>query len=287
MKQNKNNTYPIDVDKAWNILYAKLENDRLLPDETAVSSQQKRKLYLQWAAVAAAVCAGIIFSVFYFSQNKEHSLLVLQNREKSGTLVTTLSDGSVVYLAPEASITCPSVFAENQRKVELKGNALFSVTKNEKRPFVITTNENITIEVVGTIFAVQSSPGNPFALSVKQGKVNVRSGENSTFVPVEAGETVQLNTGKLSKSGITNSQIFSYFTDKMSFKDEKLNRIVHAINTIQSSPVIVTDESVNNRTLTVTFENNSVETMVELICMALNLEQINKQDTIYIKQFSK
>jgi len=287
MKQNKNNTYPIDVDKAWNILYAKLENDRLLPDETAVSSQQKRKLYLQWTAVAATVCIGIILSVFYFSQSKEHSLLVLQNKEKSGTLVTTLSDGSVVYLAPEASITCPSVFAENQRKVELNGNALFSVTKNEKRPFVITTNENITIEVVGTIFAVQSSHGNPFALSVKQGKVNVRSGENSTAVPVEAGETVQLNTGKLSKSGIINPQIFSYFTDKMSFKDEKLYRIVHAINTIQSSPVIVTDKSVNNRTLTVTFENNSVETMAELICMALNLEQINKQDTIYIKQFSK
>ena len=282
MKQINDNTRRIDVDKAWDALYSRLENEQLLPVESGISSSRKRKIPLQWMA-AAAVCIGFIFSVFYFSTGKEHSLVRLQNEEEAGTLLATLDDGSTVYLAAHASISFPATFAANQRKVELNGNALFCVSKDEKRPFVIETAEGITIEVVGTIFAVQSSPGQPFELSVKQGKVNVHSKENPTAIAVEAGEIVRLNAGGLSKSGVENPMVFNRFADKLCFKDEKLNQIVQAINTIYGSPTVVVEKSLNNRTLTVTFENNPVETMTELICLALNLEQINKQDTLFIR----
>jgi ferric-dicitrate binding protein FerR (iron transport regulator) len=288
MKQSINdNANWIDVDQAWITLYTRLEKENLLPVKTDCSSSRKRKIPLQWMAVAAAFCVGLIISVFYFSQDKDHSQVFLQNKENSGTLVATLDDGSTVYLAPNASISCPAAFAPHQRKVKLNGNALFYVTKDEKRPFVVETNEKITIEVAGTIFAVQSSLDKPFELSVKQGKVNVHTGNNQTRISVEAGETVRLNTGELTKSGIANLQVFNRFTDKMCFKDEKLNNIIQAINTIYGFPAIIAEKSLNNRTLTVTFDNNSVENMAELICLALNLEQINKQDTLFIRPFLK
>jgi len=274
----------INVDKAWDTLYARLENERLLPVEAGESAVWKRRISLGWMAAAAAVCAGIIFSFFYFSQNKDQSPVVLQNSENTGTMVATLEDGSTVYLASHASITYPAVFADNQRKVELNGDALFSVAKNEKRPFVIETDKGIRVEVVGTVFAVRSSPGSPFELSVKQGKVNVLSKADQTNVSVEAGEIVRMNTGGLTKFKDVNAQAFDRFADKMRFKDEKLNNIVQAINTLCGSPAIVADKSLNNRTLTVTFENNSVETMTEIICLALNLERISKQDTIFIRK---
>jgi ferric-dicitrate binding protein FerR (iron transport regulator) len=287
MKQNKDNTSRMDVDKAWETLYTRLEKEQLLTGEIAYSSNRRRKIPLQWMTVAAAICAGFIFSIFYFSQNKDQSMLFLQNMDSSGTLVAIFDDGSTVYLASNATISYPSVFATSQRKVELSGNALFCIAKDENRPFVIEMNE-ITIEVVGTIFAIQSSPENPFELSVKQGKVNIYSKDEQTGFPVEAGEEiVRLSTGELKKSKITNSQLFNLFTSKMCFKDEKLNNIIHVINTIYGSPVVIADESLNNRTLTVTFENNSVESMTELICMGLDLKQTIEQDTIYIRQPQK
>ncbi|MCL1938735.1 MAG: FecR domain-containing protein [Candidatus Azobacteroides sp.] len=284
MKQNKDGICRMDVDKAWNSLYARLEKEQLLTIEAEHFSYRKRKIPLQWVA-AAAICAGIIFSAFYFSQNRDHSALFLTNTDSS-TLVSTLEDGSIVYLASQASLCYPSAFAVDQRKVELNGNALFCVAKDEKRPFVVKIN-GIRIEVVGTIFAVQSSPDHSFELSVKQGKVNVQAKDDPIILPVESGETVQLNTGKLSKSRTEDFRLFRLFTDKMRFKDEKLDHIVQAINTLYGSPILIADESIHNRTLTVTFENNSVETMTELICMALHLEQINKQDTIFIRSFIK
>ena len=286
MEQNKDNIYRIDTDKAWDILYSRLEKDRLLTDLPKFSPDKKRIPVFQRVAVVAAVCVGIVFSVFYFSQRKDNALVLLQNKDNSETLVTTLTDGSIVYLASNSSISYPAAFAKNKRKVELNGNALFCVTSDIERPFVVETN-GITIEVAGTIFAVRSAWDNPFELFVKQGKVNVHSNDNQPPVPVEAGETVQLTGNGLSKSGITNFRVFSRFANKMCFKDEKLNDIVHAINTVYGSPTLIAEESINNRTLTVTFDNNSVEIMSELICLALNLEQINKQDTIFIRQVLK
>jgi len=285
MKQFKDDINRVDVDKAWDTLYTRLEKEQLLPVETGCPSHRKRKIPLQWMTVAAALCAGFIFSLFYFSQGKDKPPVFLQNKENSGTLVVTLNDGSTVYLATHASISYPDSFTSDQRKVKLNGNALFCVTKDEKRPFVVETNEGITIEVVGTVFAVQSLPGNPFELSVKQGKVNVHSRDHQIKVPVEAGEAVRWNTSGLTKSVDINPLTFSQFTDKMCFKDEKLDNIVQAINAIHGFPAVIAEKSLNDRTLTVTFENNSIETMTELICLALNLEYINKQDTIVIRQF--
>ena len=287
MKQNKDNLYRIDTDKAWNNLRERLENDHLLTaDVSEYSLKKTRNVFFYRAAAVAAICIGIIFADFYFSQKKNRSQIVTQNTENSGTLVTTLEDGSTVYLASKASVSRPTAFAKDQRKVELNGNALFCVTKDENRPFVVTTN-GITIEVLGTVFAVQSSIDHSFELFVKQGKVNVHSKEDRIGIPVEAGETIRLSKSGLSKSKMTNSLPFSSFTDKMCFKDEKLNHIIQAINAIHGSPTIISEESINNRTLTVTFENNSVETMAKLICLALNLEPIHKQDTIFIRPVLK
>ena len=280
MKQSKDNIF--DTDKAWAGLYSRLEKDQLLTGMSECSPDKKRIMLFRRIAVVAAVFVGIIFSVVYFSQRKDNALIFLQNKENSGTLVTTLEDGSIVYLAGNSSISRPSTFAGNQRKVELNGNALFCVTKDASRPFVVETN-GITIEVTGTVFAVQSSPGNPFELFVKQGTVNVRSKDNQTRIPVEAGETVRLTGNGLSKSERTNSAGVDRFANKMCFKDEKLNNIIQAINTVYGSPTLIAEESLNTGRLTVTFDNNSVETMAELICLALNLEQINRQDTIFIK----
>ncbi|MDR0232408.1 MAG: FecR domain-containing protein [Dysgonamonadaceae bacterium] len=283
MKQNKENTFPIDVDKAWNTLHARLEEEQLLPDEVKYLSLQKRKMIFRRVAAAATIL-GFMVSIFNILHSRnDDSLLSLQNTESSGVLVVTLEDGSTVYLSANASISYPAAFEEDQRKVELNGDALFCVTKDANRPFIVEAN-GITVEVVGTVFAVQSSLDNSFELLVKEGKVNVHSKNNQTRIPVVAGETVQLNKSGLNKSGITNFRIFDRYTDKMCFKDEKLNNIVRAINIAYGTPTIIADESLNNRTLTVAFENNSVENMMELICSALNLKQINKQDTIFIRK---
>lgn len=67
----------------------------------------------KWGAVAAALLAALVYAgVRYFSEVKTpvlYSLVVQQNKETS-TLVTTLEDGSIVYLGGRLCYNIPSIF---------------------------------------------------------------------------------------------------------------------------------------------------------------------------------
>lgn len=92
------------------------------------------------------------------------------NKETS-TLVTTLEDGSIVYLGGRLCYNIPSIFT-GKREVKLQGNALFDVVGSRSRPFLIET-DLVRIEVLGTAFNVKSDELRPFELSVQRGRVKV------------------------------------------------------------------------------------------------------------------
>ena len=56
-------------------------------------------------------------------------------------LVTTLEDGSVVYLAQESTLKYPEHFATDKREVNLQGEAFFDVAKKHEQTFLIETEK--------------------------------------------------------------------------------------------------------------------------------------------------
>ncbi|UNY99017.1 FecR domain-containing protein [Zhouia spongiae] len=71
------------------------------------------------------------------------------------TFTLLLSDQTRVYLNSGSELTYPKEFQSNERKVFLKGEAFFEVTKNKNAPFIVSTaNKNIT--VLGTKFNVSA-----------------------------------------------------------------------------------------------------------------------------------
>lgn len=72
-----------------------------------------------------------------------------------GTYRVTLSDGTTVWLNAASTLTYPSRFSGNERRVTLAGEAYFSVTKDADRPFVVNSRDQ-RIEVIGTEFNVNA-----------------------------------------------------------------------------------------------------------------------------------
>jgi ferric-dicitrate binding protein FerR (iron transport regulator) len=68
-----------------------------------------------------------------------------------------LPDGTRVWLNAESSITYPTVFTGNERKVQVSGEAYFEVAHHAQQPFLVTTG-NQTIEDMGTAFNVNAYP---------------------------------------------------------------------------------------------------------------------------------
>lgn len=64
-----------------------------------------------------------------------------------------LSDGTKVLLNSGASLTYPTCFAKDSRRVKVDGEAYFEVTHDTNKPFIVSTNTS-EIKVLGTEFNV-------------------------------------------------------------------------------------------------------------------------------------
>lgn len=272
------------TDQAWRRLYERLNKDGLIP--SGKERHPHRPVLLTWGISTAAVVALCLYlSLSFFTEGLHfirQDILTRQNKEES-TLVTTLEDGSIVYLAGNASLHYPKHFASEKREVSLQGNALFDITGNRSRPFLIET-EKVKVEVMGTAFNIKTNSHVPFELSVQRGAVKVTLKEGGQATLVKAGETVTLLKRELKLSNTPHPEIFSQYTEKIRFKDECLSNILRVLNLQNSHIHIQTSPELGSRKLTVSFAGDSPETMVELICMALNLKYAHEKNTFTITE---
>jgi ferric-dicitrate binding protein FerR (iron transport regulator) len=84
-----------------------------------------------------------------------------------------LEDGSTVKLSPNSTLSYPKNFATDKREVYLTGEALFVVTKNPEKPFLVYY-DNIVTRVLGTSFTIKTNnKTKDLEVSVITGKVHV------------------------------------------------------------------------------------------------------------------
>lgn len=280
---NKNK---VRTDEAWRHLYTRLDKDSLLVE--AGEEVIRRRLFLKWGTVAAAMLAGVVclMSVWWLmpgNDTKNLNLVTQENREKS-TLVTTLEDGSIVYLGQESVLQYPEHFATDKREVNLHGEAFFDVAKKHEQTFLIET-EKVQIEVLGTAFNVRSNEEVPFSLSVRRGKVKVSLKRGGHSVLVNAGETVTLQSQQLQLSETSKGDESGVYTKNIRFKDESLEDILRVVNAENSALQIQAGSlDLGKRKLTIEFLDNSPDTVAELICWALNLKCTREGDKLILSE---
>lgn len=279
MMTNKRNTEKTDA--AWSRLYNRFEKDGLLMGE---ETRKRKSLPLpavyKWGAVAAVACLCLIVGIVISEKNADKAVrFTLENNDNSLNLVTTLDDGSVVYLAGQSSLDYPKHFDENKREVALRGEAFFDISENEGKPFIIET-ESALVEILGTAFNVRSGGDVPFSLSVLRGKVRVTDKAMRQSILVGAGQNVLLDQRGLQLSEITDMGLFDAYTGNVHFKSEKLADIVSVINSNSEKEKIVLSPGLESRLLTVSFRSETPFSMARLISMALNLQYSQDGDVI-------
>lgn len=105
------------------------------------------------------------------------------------TYTVVLSDGTKVWLNSKSSLKFPVTFSDNERNVEVEGEAYFEVTKNAKKPFVVkfssAAGEHSQVEVLGTQFninAYNDEPATNTTLIEGSIKISQLTTKNSKFI---------------------------------------------------------------------------------------------------------
>jgi transmembrane sensor len=116
-------------------------------------------------ALAAAMCAVLVGTLLYF--NLADSAVSTQLGEQR---MFTLNDGTRILLNTDTRIILEE--SDSRRHVRLeKGEALFEVSKDPLRPFVVTTGGKDVV-ALGTSFIVRHEP-NRLAVTLMEGRVAV------------------------------------------------------------------------------------------------------------------
>jgi len=266
-----NKTIPVDTGKAWQQLHSRLQSDGLLPEPQPSHLRMQSAASLRWAATFLLLVAAAGGLWFLSHRSPKANMLALSNNSTEQTLVKLLGDGSVVYLASNATLAYPLEFAPGERRVNLQGEAFFEVEHLVAQPFRVEL-ERATIEVMGTAFNLKSLENNGFELLVEEGLVQVQFQKPiNKKVLVAPREMLVFSGESYQKISGTDLELTLWRQNRMHFKDESLENVLSVINRNYHSRLLVPDPLVASRLLTVTFFENDLPTIVELISQSMNL----------------
>jgi len=164
--------------------------------QTIKKKKYRLSSYKYILSIAASIAILVVASVKvyeYHTQFKGAQINYTEISTKAGeNKKVLLPDGSSVNLNTCSSIRFPNQFEKHERKVELQGEAYFIITKNEKQPFIVST-ELLDVKVLGTQFDVRTYKYDQFVtVSVESGKIQVDMPEAS--VRLIANEQLVINT---------------------------------------------------------------------------------------------
>jgi transmembrane sensor len=170
---------------------------------------------------AAGIAAAVVFVVGLYSWlgGSEEELLATTS---SSIETVTLADGSSVTLRPHSSLT---LIDPDEHRYRLEGEALFEVTHDPGREFVVET-EFASVAVLGTRFDVSTWAGETQVYLVR-GKVRVEHSSSSNSTILEPGQAAVADRNMISKplSEATGSTYTDWLSEELSFDQTPTYRV--------------------------------------------------------------
>ena len=190
----------------------------------------------------------------------------------------TLSDGSVVRLNSGSSLSFEGDFTGKERRVILSGEAFFDVA-HETRPFIVET-ANAETRVLGTRFDVWAR-GTETRVIVKSGKVQLTPKDSDHGVLLTADKTSRVVQCRLDSAQTINAEYrLGWLKDRLIFDHTPLKEAAGELERFYNVRIVLEKDSLSNKTLSASYENTPVETVLLSIAHALNL-QMDFRDGVY------
>lgn len=234
----------------------------------------------QFMRIAAMLIIVLGASWFIYDSYYSSNIETVASTQK--TIEQTLPDGSLITLNKNSIIIYPDKFEGNERKVELKGEAHFNITPNPNKPFIIKASE-IEIIVLGTSFNINANDNvDSIVVSVDTGIVRIISAIRKETLEAGTIGVYYKKTQVLTKIESDNMDVQNFWrTQNLSFNATPLSEAIETINSTYLTEISLSDPLIGNCKITVSFENEPVEDILEIIATTLRLE-LSKTNNGYV-----
>jgi len=273
-----NTNIQFNTDAAWEKVKSQIDGGEKATKVIPIN-RSNTFYYLRIAAVFVGVL--LMSVIIYQVINNNIQTVTLAASDK--TLNDTLTDGTIVFLNKNTSIVSNYNPNKKTHNIQLNGEAYFDIHKKDKEEFIIET-QGILIKDIGTSFNVQSySTDKIIEVSVEIGEVILYS-ETDPGITVYAGEkgTYDKELRKFTKTTLTDLNALAYKTFKFRFTNTSLGEIINALNKVYDRQIQVTDNIAQCK-LTISFDNESIDAVAEVITETLGLSKTQSGNTIILE----
>ncbi len=293
-ENDENQLYYHQFESIWNESKALADMPQVNTEEAWLRLKHKMqpgkslKIHRTFYFAAASILLLLgIFGVYRYLNNeskvKSTESLALAPaiiESKLATRIDTLSDKSVVTLNKNATLQYPKQFEEKERRVKLQGEAFFNITPNKEKPFFIDASNDVEIRVVGTTFNVKSFDAYTEVI-VETGIVEVR--KFNRVILLHPREKARIDkkdsTIVVEKS---SDKLYKYYRSKeFECDNTPLWKVVEVLNEAYGDSIIIGRDDLKSLTLTTRFDNESLESILEVISETFEIK-IEKKGNKYI-----
>lgn len=266
----------VDEEAAWKRFREKIHKP------ASIVSIRKDRSWLRIAAVFVLIAGAAILAYEWLAKASPVQQLALQSH--NAVRIDTLPDGSVITLNKNSSLRFPEKFKGDKRTVSLEGEAFFNVTPDKKKPFEIQVND-VTVKVVGTSFNVRSENGRTEVI-VETGIVQVwRNGRVAELHPGEKISVGQADSAMVPQK--EKEQLYNYYRSREFVCDgTPLWKLVEVLNEAYDTHIVIEREELRNLPLDVTFSNESLDVILNIIRETFNtyhIEVVKNTDKISLR----
>ena len=268
-----------DLDVEW----ATMQN--LLPgyaaDVVKPKAGRSRTLLYYSYRIAAVLILGLVlsFSWFYVSRMAGMEKVIA----KDEAVEVLLEDGTRLIINRNSTLRYSKNFMAGEREVFLSGEAWFDVARDSTRPFVIDAGAAL-VEVLGTSFNVNAYKENPVVeITVESGLVALSAkADQKDLIVMKAGSggTYHKEQKELRLVASTDPNNISWKTRDLYFDGSSLGEVTDLLNRVYGANMVISNPGLTSCEITVTFKDQSLEAILKVLEMTLDLEIYRSGDEI-------
>ncbi len=252
--------------------------------EFARTDASRKRWIIATPAIAASIAAFAYFTVSLFTTSVTPTRFVTQKGERTDI---ALADGSIVSLNTDSELTFTQSGGE-RHAVLVSGEAMFDVTRDVERPFVVTT-PSAEVRVLGTRFNVRNLSG-AAVVSVLSGVVQVgasdlrpRQSDARETTLIAGQQAVVTNDAAAPQVTEFNPDtVVSWRSGKAFYENEMLANVVEDLNRYFAAKIELADPALNDIRVTGGFDLNDQAVAIEALTVALSLRAETQSPTLIL-----
>lgn len=241
------------------------KNDVWNEIEQKIDSQKKaiaKPFYREkWFSMAASFLLLVSFSIYFaeYHWNKNHYFANLSQK------TITLKDSTTVVLNPKSKLMVNYSFLTGKRRLELQGEALFTVNRGE--PFMLNFPGG-KVRVLGTVFRVNAYSSEKAEVYCLEGRVEIKSNKENKILT--EGKGVKISGQKIIDNVKSKNEVLRELNGHYNWKNEPLYEIFQTLEN-RFNFTVVTKKNILSRKFTGSISVDSLKNTCETIALAMNL----------------